>query len=803
MGSLWHKVWYDLWQSKSRTGLAILSITAGVFSIGAIFGLIDQLVSGMDEAHRAVNPAHVSLFLDAPIDQRTAESLLDVSGVSQVEPLNRLGIRYKTDPDGDWQEGSLTMRQDFDDQQIDLVELKAGDWPNNLTIGVERLTSQFFDIGIGDAVIFQLPGTDRTFEVVGMVRHPFVEPPPFGGEAHFFVDAQTVARIGIPEGFFASLMVQIEPYSRENAEEIAGELRSRLGDQGFNVAVTLFQEPDRHWGRDFVDGLMVVLRVMAVVSLLLSVVLVTNTLTALISQQTDQIGIIKAIGGSNRLIAQTYFAGVILFGGLSLFIALPLGALVAFYGSGWFLNLFNIDHDIFVFSRQALIWQLLAATAVPILAALWPVLKGANITVREAISSYGLGSDFGSNWVDQKIELLAARYFSAALATSLGNMFRRKGRLLLTQLVLVVAGVMFLTVMTLVTSTNRTLDNEMARRGYDLRLGFVADQRLEQVAALALSQPEVTAVEGWLSRSAIILRDGEKVRDAAGLGAQLTGVPEESQMLRPLIINGRWLQPGDDRVVVISDDSAEENNIQLGDVIGLDLGPGGSADWTVIGTYKMVTGADFVTESIFAPLPAVVDVTNDVNRTNMLYLQTRNDSLESTTAVSEALRNQFEARSMDVSLLNTEVKPQERANILTQFAPVVGMLLSLAMLMATVGGLGLMGALGISVVERTREIGVMRAIGASSETMMRMFVIEGVLQGVLSWLISIPLAMLASQPLAQLLGQTMLGISLDFAFDYGALLLWLLIILIIATLASIIPARTAMRISVRQSLAYG
>ncbi|HRQ38802.1 MAG TPA: ABC transporter permease [Chloroflexota bacterium] len=802
MDVIWYKVWHDLWHHKARTLLVILSIASGVFAIGAIFGMVDHLLGGMDSAHQAINAAHINIFLNTPIDRDTAVSLTKIPGVAGVEPNNRLSIRYKTDANGEWQDGTITMRDDYAEQQFDLLTLKAGAWPAGQQIGVERLTSQSYDLDMGDQIIIEMDGTDRVFTINGRIRHSFVEPPLFGGEAHFFADAAGLARLGMPEGQFASLLVQVQPYSRAHAEQIAGDIRERLSKQGYNVAVTIYQEPERHWGRDFVDGLMIVLRVMAVVSLFLSVMLVANTFTAVITQQTDQIGVIKAIGGSSRLIAQTYLAGVLLVSLLALAIALPLGALVAFASSRWFLNLFNVDFEIFQFSPQAVLWQVAAATAVPLFAALWPILKGAGLTVREAIATYGLGGDFGSSRFDRWLDHLSARYLSAVYAAALGNMFRRKGRLALTQLVLVIAGVMFLVVMTLVASTNYTLDNEMARRGYDARIGFVRDQRRERLLNAALAQPEATAAEVWYTHSATILREGERLRDSAGLGAQLTGLPPDSPMRRPLIVDGRWLQPGDGRVIVINADSAEKNGIAIGDVIRLDLGMLGDAAWQVVGTYRNISGADFTTEPIYAPLDAVVGVTKQANRGTVLYLQTRDPSLAATTAVTERLKNEFEAQHMDVALFVTAVKPAERAEIDTQFASVVTILLSLASLMALVGGIGLMGALGISVVERTREIGVLRAIGASSRKIMLLFVMEGVLQGLLSWCLAIPLALLFSRPLANALGQAMTGTNLDFAFSGTAVVIWLVVILVVSALAAIIPARSATRISVRQSLAY-
>ncbi len=155
---------------------------------------------------------------------------------------------------------------------------------------------------------------------------------------------------------------------------------------------------------------------------------------------------------------------------------------------------------------------------------------------------------------------------------------------------------------------------------------------------------------------------------------------------------------------------------------------------------------------------------------------------------------------MNIAITQTENEIKSTNEF--QFGIVTSMMLSLAVIVAVVGGIALMGALSIGVVERTKEIGVLRAVGARSGTIMGMFVMEGVLQGVLSWLIAVPISFLISQPLANALGQTMFNATLDYQYNYSAVVIWLVIVLVISTLASILPARNATRISVRASLAY-
>jgi putative ABC transport system permease protein len=106
------------------------------------------------------------------------------------------------------------------------------------------------------------------------------------------------------------------------------------------------------------------------------------------------------------------------------------------------------------------------------------------------------------------------------------------------------------------------------------------------------------------------------------------------------------------------------------------------------------------------------------------------------------------------------------------------------------------------VVERVREIGVMRAVGARSTTVMGMFMMEGIFQGLLSWFIVVPLSFIIGRPMAAALGQAMFDADLDYQYNFTAVLVWLGVILAISILASIIPARDATRISVRESLAY-
>ncbi|MFO7683888.1 MAG: FtsX-like permease family protein [Chloroflexota bacterium] len=804
MSVIWYKVWSDIWEHKSRTLLAVLSIAAGVFAIGTIFGLVDQLQATMDAAHQAVAPSHVNIVLRGTAERDTLEALTRIPGVAGVEVMNTTSLRYKTEENGRWQGGTLVMRDDYIDQTYDWLILNEGQWPAKNDIGVERITSDYYDIDMGDEVIFELDGANRSFPVTGKIRHPFVPPPDFGGNAYFFVDAAGLARFGIPEGRFSQIVVRVEPYSEAYARDRAAAIKEQLAKQNIGIAVTIYQEPEEHWGRPFIAGITLVLQIMAVVSLLTSVIIVANTMTAIITQQTDQIGVIKAIGGTSNVIVKIYLVSVLVYGFLALAIALPSGMIAAYQGSKWFLNIFNIDYETFQFSTMAVTLQIMAALLAPLVAALWPVLRGANISVRQAIASYGIGGDFGSNKLDQAIDKIGEKLLPSPYAIALGNMFRRKGRLGLTQLVLILAGATFLMTMTLTASMTNTLENELDRRNYDLRIFFQRPQRSDRVEAIARSMPGVTAAEAWFTVTGTVLREGEQMKDTAGLGAEVYGIPGNSAMYQPYIVDGRWLDPAEtERVAVISQDTAEFNNVNVGDTITIDFGELGSADWQVIGTHQLLTADAISTDPIYVPESALVDVVKKANRANQVVVRTAESNGRYTADMMTALSNLYQSQGIETSNFFSRTKAEDAEYAYNQFNIVNSMLFGLAMVMGMVGGIGLMGSLWISVVERTREIGVLRSIGAESATIMTMFIMEGILQGFMSWLIAVPLAYLIAPTVANMLGQTILQIDLDFAFSYAGVTIWLAAIFAIAFLASLVPAHAATRISVRESLAYG
>ena len=801
MGVIWHKIWFDIWHNKTRTFLSVLSIAAGVFAVGAIFGMSDMMLSNMDRSHQAVLATHINAGLETLVDREVLLSLRDVPGVEDVEPYNSVNVLYKLRPEDEWRQGVIQMRDNYEDQKYELLQLRGGHWPSSKNeIAVERMGAQSLQIGIGDSVIFKINEKERVLPITGFIRHPFVPPPQFMDLAFFFVNAEGMERLGIPEGKFGAFYVRVTPYSEEYAREVATALKDKLAKQNVNVAGFQYEDPDEHWGRTYMNAMTQVQQLLALICVVIGAILVFNTISNLITQQTNQIGILKAIGGRMPTIVGMYLVSALVYGVLALVIALPLGAIVAHYTTKVFLNLFNIDYETFHISRNAVILQGLCAILAPLLAGLPPILKGAGITVRQAIASYGLGGGYRSGRVDRMVESIGARLLPSHYATALGNMFRHKGRLILTQVVLIVAGASFLMVMSLNSSLDLTLDNYFGRLRYDTRIYFSNMERGDQIMPLAESVPGVEKVELDYGQQANLFLEGQQVQDA-GLSTSIRGIRAGSDIYEPLMVAGRWLSPQDTgRVLVIPRQTAEDYGINLGDIITLDLGVYGKDQWQVIGLYEPVFVGGFAAPNLYAPMETLYKISKKYNRASQIMIRTTAHDQASVTAITKNLKDVFERHSLKVAASTTQL--EARATNEWQFSLVTSMLLALSVIVAVVGGIALMGALSIGVIERTKEIGVLRAIGARSRTILGIFVMEGVLQGLISWIIAVPLSLAVSPIAAAQLGQIMFGATLDYQYNWQAVGIWLGIVVLVSILASIMPARGATQISVRDSLAY-
>ena len=184
----------------------------------------------------------------------------------------------------------------------------------------------------------------------------------------------------------------------------------------------------------------------------------------------------------------------------------------------------------------------------------------------------------------------------------------------------------------------------------------------------------------------------------------------------------------------------------------------------------------------------------------MLRILTDRHDAQRQQEVVDALTTRFKQEGLSVSqIMPGSIVVQQNRMVIDIL---IYLLLFMAILIAVVGGLGLMGTMSMNVMERTREIGVMRSIGAVNGAIMQLVIVEGMMIGLISWVFGAVLSIPIAQGLGFLLGVTLLNVPLDYLFSLDGLLIWVVVVVFLSALSCILPARNAVRLTVRDVLAY-
>jgi len=432
-------------------------------------------------------------------------------------------------------------------------------------------------------------------------------------------------------------------------------------------------------------------------------------------------------------------------------------------------------------------------------ASLVPFLSNLRISAAEAMSSYTMGRGrFGKNWIDQLLSganLWFARMLSIrSILLSVRNTFRNKGRLTLTLITLTLGSATFISVFNVRASLSSTVEDMIKWFNCDTMFALDRSYRADKVQREAESIPGVTQTDVWIQLpTRMIRRDGS---ESGMIYMFAPTVRPDSLIVSPSLAEGRWLAPGDENAVVVPSALLnDEPELELGGDIVLKI-DGDEHVFKIVGTFK---GMAFL-PIMYVNYDYITKITNRIGQADAVMVATQQHDAAYVDAVTRTLEERFNRVGVEIGLattINTERRDAEAS-----FDSIVALLLLMAILLALVGGLGLMGTMSINVLERTREIGVLRAIGAPNRSVASVFILEGIIIGLMSWAMGAAVAIPMSRGLNQALGQAVMGVPLTYSYSLPGLWLWLVIVILLSVLASFIPARTASRLTVREVLAY-
>lgn len=794
MSSRWKKVWADFWNNKSRTFLTIITIAVGVLAVGFNSNLGQYMAESMDTDYLSASPSEATVYA-GPLDDDMVKIAREVPGVDAVEGRSSVSAKVvRTD------EKKITM-------QFTAVKNPGHTTLNQLkpALGESQLpplsdkeiivdaSAKSLGYKPGDRILVELgDGKHRELTLAGYMHDVTGFPFSFTNSMDAYVTPKTLEWLGGSQNYDAlAVSVAEKQTDQEHVTQVAQAVADRVERAGATVYFVSVYQPGHHFAYNISNGVFFILTVLGYMTVLLSGFLIVNTITALVTQQTRQIGIMKAVGGDNVQLLTMYVVLIMGFGLAALAIAVPLangGAKIFGAGMAQYLNFHPIPYSGY---PSAYLQQLIVALVVPLLAALWPIYNSVRVTVREAISDYGIG---GSAKPKDRSINKGALLLPRPMRLSLRNAFRKRARLILTLFTLVLGGAIFIGVYNLWASFDKTIQDIQGYFLADINISFGRSYRFEEVAPIAQDIPGVSSVEGWAEYPGTLISDKKE----AGTQILFVAPPSTSTLIDPVITSGRWLKTGDENAIVIGNHLLRIfPNLKVGDWLTIKI-DNKETKWHIVGTYT-------ITGNVNPPLLYVnyEYLSHLVGQPGQVYsLRVLTNQHDTTTQrrISDQLQALYKERGITVNSVQLGadfIRDQTaQTNVLVYF------MLGMAVMIAIVGGLGLMGTMSINVLERTREIGVMRAIGASNADIQSIVIIEGLVVGLISWSISILLAVPITGVLCFGVGMAILTAPMPTVYGTTGIIVWLLFTLILATIASALPARRASRLTVRDTLAY-
>ena len=794
MSSRWKKVWADFWSAKGRTFLTIMTIMVGAFAVGFNSNLGLYMNESMDGDYLSAQPSEAEVYTSS-FDDDLVRMAASVPGVNGVEGSSSINARI-LHTDGTYIDIRFTALENPAGQTLNLLKPAAGEASIPLYGEKETIIdASALSLGYqpGDMLVIELDdGKRREVKLAGYAHAVTGFPYGMAKIVFAYVTPETIEWMGGSRNYdMLAVSVAENPADAAHVTEVAQAVADRMERAGETIYFVNVYQPGHHFAWNITQGIFFVLSILGYLTVLLSCFLIVNTVTALMTQQTRQIGIMKAVGGDTLQIAGMYAMLILGFGLGALLIAIPLANAAAESIGRGMAEWLNFNAEPYVGYQSSIIQQALVALAVPLLAAIYPIYNSVRVTVREALSDYGLGGSAKprKDSVNKNATLIAR-----PIRISLRNTFRRRTRLALTLFTLVLGGAVFIGVYNLWESFDQTIKDIQGYFLADINISFGHGYRFDKVSAMAESVPGVESVEGWLEYPGT-LKMGDEDK-----GTQILFVapPATSTLIDPIITSGRWLEPGDENAIVIGNHLLNMfPDLKVGDWLTIEAN-GKETDWHIIGTYS-ITG-NVSPPLLYVNYEYISRIVGEPGQVYALRVLTTDHSAATQKRVNEQLQAMFKERGVQVT--STTLGAQFIEDQKAQTDILVYFMLVMASLIAVVGGLGLMGTMSINVLERTREIGVMRAIGASNLDIQTIVIVEGMVIGILSWAVSIFVSIPITNALTYGVGMAILTAPMPTVYGVSGILVWLLFTIVLGTLASALPARRASKLTVRDTLAY-
>ena len=788
----------DLTSDYSKNFMLVLAVAIGVFGIGSILGGYSVIKREMTDNYMSTVPASATIEIEEGITEDLLDSVKQFPGIKEAERHATLVARMKVGEK--WYPLLLFIIDDFTDKRTNKVYHITGETePPTGTMLVERTAFVVMQAKEGDELIIKTPhGQPYKIKLSGTVHDPGLAPAWQEQSGYGYITLSTLQMLGETQGFDQlRILVSKQPDSRKHIIEKAQAVSEQLKLAGYNIHEIQVPPPGRHPHQSQMSAVMSIFIVFSFLILILGSILVATSMATLMVKQIRQIGVMKTIGANSSQITRLYLVMIVLLCIVALIIAIPLSRLAAsgFYNQIAVLLNLEIRDASMPFWVPAL--QIGSGIIIPLIAAAFPVIRGSRISVKNALDNYGVaqGNMGNKSWAVRFSQL---DFFSETFRLSIRNVFRQRSRLTMTLGLLAAGGAMFMTAMNVSKAWEENLKRIYTQRLYDLEVRLNSSVPTDSLLDKIMAIPGVSVAEGWSHSPTSISKDNafevtHTYPDKGHGSFTMQALPIPTKMLNLTVVEGRWLTNKESNDVVLN--QAARGSLKIGERVSLSI-DGKPSEWNVIG----------FTEDVGSPASAYVSLevfsrrTNTVSQTKMLRISYADRSKENAVRKNREIEGLLEKENISVSstipvwLLHNAVAAHMKV--------LVNSLLAMAILMALVGTLGLMSTMSMNILERTREIGIMRAIGATPKKISALIVWEGLLIGSMSIFIAFALSLILSTYMGRLIGNMAFRTPLSLTISGLALGIWILIVILGSYAATLYPARRANKITTREALAY-
>jgi putative ABC transport system permease protein len=840
---------------KLRALLTSFAIVLGVAMVSGTYILTDTIQQGFDTIFtRSYEGSDVVItgkkaFSVAeeeedvpPFPESVLDEVRQVDGVAAV--AGGIQDEAKLIKDGDAIETGgaqpLALGVDPRDQRFNPLSLTAGRWPSGARqVAIDKATSDDEGLGVGDMVAVAARGPVQSFEITGIAELGGVES--IGGATIAVFDVPTAQRLFDKEGQLDVIRVAGE--EGVGASELLEEIRPVLPPTAQVRSASAQAEEDSGDVSSQIDFFRYALLAFGGIALFVGSFVIANTLTITIAQRVREFATLRTIGASRRQLLTSVVVEALVIGAVAsiagLFLGLALAELLyALFGS------FGIDlpKGDTVFAARTIVVSLVVGILVTVLASLRPALRATRVppiaAVREgsilppsrlarfglptalvvlavaiALLAYGVFADdvgtanrllalaAGTLLLFIGVTLLAPRLVRP-LASVLGwpaaraggtagalareNAMRNPGRTASTAgaLMIGLALVTFVAVLGQgIRSSFEDAVDELFVADYAVSGENVLDDTLTPaVEEAARGAPGVEALSGIRTGDGRAFDETEAV---SGVDAELSEVIELDWVQGSDSVPARLGRDG----AFLTEELADDHDLTLGSRFELQTPTGRMLSLRIEGIFDEPSGGSpfggyTISKSVF-------DASWPTPENGFTFLNISGGVSDANTQVLEEAVRDFP----DAQVLTASEFKEESLGPLNDVLNILYALLGLSVL---VSFFGIVNTLVLTVFERTREVGMLRAVGMHRRQVRRMIRHESIVTA----LIGAALGIVVGLFLAFLVTRVLEDEGVPFALPVASLLLFVLAAIVVGILAAIVPARRASRLNILRALQY-